>query len=193
MPFHGHRARVAWHRGMRDDGRDSSSRITNSRSSASYSPVYFVVHPRHVYVHVPFCARRCAYCDFSIAVRRAVPVADYVDALARELSIRFAGDEPWTVDTLYFGGGTPSRLGGDGIARAIATMLERLSLAHGAEVTIEANPEDISPDAVAAWRLAGVNRLSIGAQSFDDRVLAWMHRTHDAAAIGRSVDTARRG
>ena len=97
------------------------------------------------------------------------------------------------VDTLYFGGGTPSRLGGDGIARAIATMRQRLSLADGAEVTIEANPEDISPDAVAAWRLAGVNRLSIGAQSFDDRVLAWMHRTHDAAAIGRSVDTARRG
>ena len=151
------------------------------------------MHPRHVYVHVPFCARRCAYCDFSIAVRRTVPVAEYVDALGRELSIRFAGDEPWTVDTLYFGGGTPSRLGGDGIARAIATMRERVSLADGAEVTIEANPEDISPDAVAAWRLAGVNRLSIGAQSFDDRVLAWMHRTHDAAAIGRSVDTARRG
>jgi oxygen-independent coproporphyrinogen-3 oxidase len=109
------------------------------------------------------------------------------------LAIRFADDPQWTVDTLYFGGGTPSRLGGEGIARAIATMRERLSLADGAEVTIEANPEDISAAAVEAWRDAGVNRLSIGAQSFDDRVLAWMHRTHDATAIGRSVDAARRG
>src|SRR6185503_3456427 len=99
----------------------------------------------------------------------------------------------WTVDTLYFGGGTPSRLGGAGIARAIDAMRERLSLADSAEVTIEANPEDISDDAVVAWRAAGVNRLSIGAQSFDDRVLAWMHRTHDSTAIGRSVDAARRG
>ncbi len=118
---------------------------------------------------------------------------DYVDALGHELAIRFREDPGWTVDTLYFGGGTPSRLGGDGIARAIAVMRTRLALADDAEVTIEANPEDISSDAVAAWRAAGVNRLSIGAQSFDDRVLAWMHRTHDAAAIGRSVDAARRG
>jgi len=126
-------------------------------------------------------------------VRRAVPVDDYIDALERELAIRFGDDQSWAVDTLYFGGGTPSRLGGDGIARAVAVMRNRLALADDAEVTIEANPEDVSPDAVAAWRAAGVNRLSIGAQSFDDRVLAWMHRTHDAAAIGRSVDAARRG
>ena len=152
-----------------------------------------MVHPRHVYVHVPFCARRCAYCDFSIAVRRVVPVEDYVSALDRELTIRFGDTPAWTVDTLYLGGGTPSRLGGAGVARAIETIRGRLSLAEGAEVTIEANPEDIFADAVAAWRDAGVNRLSIGAQSFDDDVLAWMHRTHDASAIGRSVDMARRG
>ena len=126
-------------------------------------------------------------------MRRAVPVDDYIDALERELAIRFGDDQSWTADTLYFGGGTPSRLGGDGIARAVAVMRNRLALADDAEVTIEANPEDVSPDAVAAWRAAGVNRLSIGAQSFDDRVLAWMHRTHDAAAIARSVDAARRG
>src|SRR5678816_27608 len=118
MPFHGHRARVAWHRGMRDDGRDSSSRITNSRSSASYSPVYFVVHPRHVYIHVPFCARRCTYCDFSIAVRRVVPTDEYAAALAGELAVRFGEAGSWTADTLYFGGGTPSRLGAD-LARVV--------------------------------------------------------------------------
>lgn len=155
--------------------------------------VYFVVPPRHVYVHVPFCARRCSYCDFSIAVRAVVPADEYASALARELDIRFGESGDWLVDTLYFGGGTPSRLGAAGVARVIALMRERVTLTPNAEVTLEANPEDVTSDAVAAWRSAGVNRLSIGAQSFDDRVLSWMHRTHAAAAIGRAVDAARRG
>ena len=150
------------------------------------------MQPRHVYVHVPFCARRCAYCDFSIAVRKTVPVDEYVDALAHELSIRFLEAEPWIVDTLYFGGGTPSRLGGEGVARAVAAVRDLVQLSDGAEVTLEANPEDINTEALAGWRDAGINRLSIGAQSFDDDVLKWMHRTHDAAAIGRAVDDARR-
>ena len=152
-----------------------------------------MVPPRHVYIHVPFCARRCAYCDFSIAVRRDVPVDQYVDALERELDIRFASATDWAIDTLYLGGGTPSRLGGAGVARAIAAIRSRASLAADAEVTIEANPEDVNEEAVAEWREAGVNRLSIGAQSFDDDVLRWMHRVHDAAAITRAVETAHRG
>lgn len=154
--------------------------------------VFFGVQPRHVYVHVPFCARRCAYCDFSIAVRKTVPVDDYVDALQRELSIRFGKVKPWVVDTLYFGGGTPSRLGAEGVARAVAVLRDHVELAADAEVTVEANPEDITADAVDRWREAGINRLSIGAQSFDDAVLKWMHRTHDASAIGRAFDVARR-
>ena len=75
--------------------------------------------PRHLYVHVPFCARRCSYCDFSIAVRRETPVDEYLASIAAELRLRFPPDEQWTLDTLYLGGGTPSRLGGDGIARLI--------------------------------------------------------------------------
>src|SRR5213079_2371191 len=102
-------------------------------------------------------------------------------------------DDPWTLDTLYFGGGTPSRLGGEGVAQMLDAVRERVVLSTGAEVTLEANPEDVNDAAVAAWREAGVNRVSLGAQSFDDRVLAWMHRSHDAAAIGRAVDTLRRG
>ena len=152
-----------------------------------------MVQPRHVYVHVPFCARRCTYCDFSIAVRRLVPSHEYTEALSRELSIRFAHAERIPIDTLYFGGGTPSRLGGAGVHQAIAALRETFTLASDGELTIEANPEDISPENVAAWRAAGVNRLSIGAQSFDDRVLQWMHRTHDAAAIEHAVVTARAG
>lgn len=151
-----------------------------------------MVLPRHVYVHVPFCARRCAYCDFSIAVRRVVPTDEYATALAGELAVRFGEAGTWTADTLYFGGGTPSRLGSD-LARVVDNMRARITFADDAEVTIEANPDDVTDEAIAAWKGAGVNRLSIGAQSFNDGVLAWMHRTHDATAIGHAVDAARRG
>jgi oxygen-independent coproporphyrinogen-3 oxidase len=149
--------------------------------------------PRHVYVHVPFCARRCAYCDFSIAVRRVVPSAEYVDALRREIDLRFPGNDRWEADTLYFGGGTPSRLGAKGVSEMLEMIRARVTLAPGAEVTLETNPEDVNDEAVAAWRESGVNRLSLGVQSFDDRVLSWMHRSHDAPAIDRAVDIVRRG
>jgi oxygen-independent coproporphyrinogen III oxidase len=144
-----------------------------------------------VYAHVPFCARRCSYCDFSIAVRREVPVRQYVESLALELSGRYPPDEPWEADTLYLGGGTPSRLGGDGIGAVLGLFRSRLELAPDAEVTIEANPEDVTRANAAAWVAAGVNRVSLGVQSFDDRVLAWMHRVHDGDAARRAVDTIR--
>ena len=146
----------------------------------------------HLYVHVPFCARRCVYCDFSIAVRSRIPAHEYVDALARELDIRHRASS-LALDTLYFGGGTPSKLGPDGVKRAVAAILERATLLPGVEVTLEANPEDVDAVAVRAWRDAGVNRVSLGVQSFDDRVLRWMHRTHDAGAAVRSVELLRDG
>ena len=147
---------------------------------------------RHVYVHVPFCARRCSYCDFSIAVRRDVPVDAYLAALEAELHTRFGDVAVNEVDTIYFGGGTPSRLGGEGLARALEIVERRFPSASGAEITAEANPEDVDERAAAAWRAAGINRLSLGSQSFDDRVLAWMHRTHDAGAIATAAGAARR-
>ena len=146
---------------------------------------------RHVYLHVPFCARRCSYCDFSIAVRREVPVDEYLTALEAELATRFGREEPIEVDTIYLGGGTPSRLGGAGVARAIALVRRHFVLSRGGELTIEANPEDVDVGSAEAWVAGGVNRLSLGSQSFDDRVLAWMHRTHDAAATLRAVASAR--
>src|SRR5579862_9585269 len=87
--------------------------------------VYFTVLPRHLYVHVPFCARRCSYCDFSIAVRATVPVHDYVGGISRELSIRFHESGTWEVDTLYFGGGTPSKLGDAGVAALMDAIRAR--------------------------------------------------------------------
>lgn len=150
--------------------------------------------PRHVYVHVPFCGRRCSYCDFSIAVRSRVPAADFAGALARELDLRAGSlvtSESWTIDTLYLGGGTPSRLGADGVIRVIDAIRCRSHLAAGAEVTIEANPDDVTPAAVRAWLEGGVNRVSLGVQSFDDGTLAWMRRTHDAATADRAIAVLR--
>lgn len=153
--------------------------------------------PRHLYVHVPFCARRCTYCDFAIAVRSRVPVDEYVAALRAELGLRWRsranGGGGWELDTLYFGGGTPSRLGGEGVARAVDAVRAVASLAPGAEVTLEANPEDVSPDNVSRWRDAGINRVSLGVQSFHDPVLAWMHRVHDSARAIDGVSMLRDG
>ena len=150
---------------------------------------------RHIYVHVPFCARRCAYCDFAIAVRAHVPVDEYVDALERELTVRLgtapAPDARPPIDTLYFGGGTPSRLGGAGVARAAETLSRWFAWDDAAEVTLEVNPDDVTPDAARAWRAAGVTRASIGSQTFDPAALAWMRRGHSAEQVERAVADLR--
>jgi oxygen-independent coproporphyrinogen-3 oxidase len=148
----------------------------------------------HLYFHVPFCARRCSYCDFAIAVRREVPSRAYVEAALQEWAARLR-EPPWdreaVVETIYFGGGTPSRLE----PRAIDQLLDRIRsdrrVSLVTEITLEANPDDVSRTAAAAWRAAGVNRLSLGAQSFSVDALRWMHRTHDPHAIGRAVEAAR--
>jgi len=149
---------------------------------------------RHLYVHVPFCVRRCSYCDFSIAVRKHVPGSAYVEAVLAELRSADPGPaargEP--LDTLYLG--TPSLLPAPDLARLLTSLLDafRSTLSLDAvEVTLEANPEDVTPANATAWRSAGVNRVSLGAQSFDDGVLKWMHRSHDAARIGAAVGTLR--
>jgi oxygen-independent coproporphyrinogen III oxidase len=157
---------------------------------------------RHVYLHVPFCVRRCSYCDFAIAIRKRIPAREYVDAVLEELRLlgmtdpgRELGDsEDSGLETIYFGGGTPSLLPPDAVARVLTSLRDAFpvtSSRDAVEVTLEANPEDVTPDAATAWRHAGINRVSLGAQSFDDRVLRWMHRSHDAARIGDAVRTLR--
>jgi oxygen-independent coproporphyrinogen-3 oxidase len=131
------------------------------------------------------------YCDFSIAVRHVVPVSDYLDGIDRELSLHT--EESWSLDTLYLGGGTPSKLGGSGIRELVELIETRAVLLPNAEVTIEANPEDVTAEAIETWAGAGINRLSLGAQSFNDSVLKWMHRTHDSRQIGEAVRLARAG
>ena len=144
--------------------------------------------PPHVYVHVPFCARRCSYCDFSIAVRKQVPASRFIDAIKAELVTRGIGPSTGALGSLYLGGGTPSKLGTDvaGITNLISTVTER-PLADLGEVTVEANPEDITPEVVRTWRDGGVNRVSLGVQSFDPAVLEWMHRTHSVPQVFEAV------
>src|SRR5438445_9821613 len=147
----------------------------------------------HLYLHIPFCARRCSYCDFSIAVRKRVPAEEYLDALMKEATaVETAGE----IRTIYLGGGTPSLVPSE----AIHALLHGLPLKfrnpqstirNDAEITIEANPEDVTADSARSWKAAGINRVSLGAQSFDDRVLKWMHRSHDAARIGAAVHALR--
>ncbi|HEX4599916.1 MAG TPA: radical SAM family heme chaperone HemW [Gemmatimonadales bacterium] len=156
---------------------------------------------RHVYLHVPFCQRRCSYCDFAIAVRRRVPARDYVEAIGRELAlVRIAGGaagapEPGVgpLETLYLGGGTPSLLPPEALTALVEAVRSGADSAPPGdlELTLEANPDDVTVEHATAWRRAGVNRVSLGAQSFDDRVLQWMHRTHDAARIGQAVAALR--
>ncbi len=147
----------------------------------------------HLYLHVPFCARRCSYCDFAIAVRREAPAADFVEAVLREWAW-WQREPVWSAEplaTVYLGGGTPSRLPPDAVAALLGRFAADRGLAPDAEVTLEANPDDVSAAAAAAWRAAGVTRVSLGVQSFAPAVLAWMHRTHDAVQAERAVHLLR--
>jgi oxygen-independent coproporphyrinogen-3 oxidase len=148
----------------------------------------------HIYLHVPFCARRCSYCDFAIAVRREVPSRVYTDAVLREWDLwqnHAVWDGGSTVETIYFGGGTPSLLDPDQLARLLEGIRSRRPVRPDAELTIEVNPDDVSADRVRRWLGMGINRVSLGVQSFEPAVLAWMHRTHTADDVPRAVETLR--
>jgi oxygen-independent coproporphyrinogen-3 oxidase len=135
-----------------------------------------------LYLHLPFCATHCTYCPFAISTDLALQ-NDYTDALIREIHAA----APSAVDTLYFGGGTPSRTAIENLARIFAALRERFTLVDGAEVTLEANPEDVTDEALRAWRGLGVNRVSIGVQSFHDAELAAIGRIHDRARAIEAV------
>jgi len=148
----------------------------------------------HLYIHVPFCARRCSYCDFAIAVRRVVPSQAFEDAILREWTgwqQHPAWQESPALETIYFGGGTPSRLGTAQLAALLHRFRQDRMVDPDAEITLEANPDDVTPSAAAAWLAAGVNRVSLGAQSFSRPALDWMHRTHTEAQIPAAVRTLR--
>jgi oxygen-independent coproporphyrinogen-3 oxidase len=144
--------------------------------------------PSGLYLHIPFCASICNYCNFNRGLLDEGLKREYVDALAREIEMRATG-EP--VDTVYFGGGTPSLLSPVEAARLIDASRHSFDVLRGAEITFEVNPETVDRSTLEAFRAAGVNRLSFGVQSFDDEELARLDRRHDAARARRAVADAR--
>jgi oxygen-independent coproporphyrinogen-3 oxidase len=139
---------------------------------------------RSAYIHVPFCAHRCGYCDFAVIAGRDDLVDAYLEALAIELG-RLG--EPREVDTLYFGGGTPAHLDASQLARLCDLVLQWHPRGEGCEWTVEANPENLTADRLQVLADRGVNRVSLGVQSFDDAKLQALDRRHDRAGAIAAV------
>ncbi len=135
--------------------------------------------PAGIYVHLPYCASRCGYCGFVVTTDSSSSET-YLAALEREAALLIAETEGAAFDSLYLGGGTPSLTRTEDLARLLETLRSRFGLSAGSEVTLEANPEDVTPARAASWAAAGVNRVSVGVQSFEDRELAAVGRRHDA-------------
>jgi putative oxygen-independent coproporphyrinogen III oxidase len=140
--------------------------------------------PLGLYVHLPFCRVHCTYCPF--AVSTDIRLQDqYTEALVAEIDARSNGER---VDSIFFGGGTPSRTSRENLSRVVNQIRERFEIDDNSEFSIEANPEDVSEDAVAFWRSLGVNRISIGVQSFHDDELRPLGRVHGRA---QALDAVR--
>ncbi len=142
-----------------------------------------------LYIHIPFCATRCSYCDFYSQTNSALR-SEYIQALIAEMSIRRA-EVTDTIGTLYFGGGTPSLLSPQEIGRIIEQVYRLFSFSSDAEITLEANPDDLNTSYVQELRTLPINRISMGAQSFHDEDLHFLNRRHNARQVLEAVDTCR--
>lgn len=142
-----------------------------------------------VYIHIPFCRTRCHYCDFYKTLEQGLE-NPYISALIREMDIRsdYLGQD--TVETIYFGGGTPSVVGNNMIGELLENIHKRFNIAEEAEITIEVNPDDTSREFYRTAAAAGINRLSIGVQSWDDNILKFLNRRHSAGQARSSVSDA---
>src|SRR2546425_4645400 len=150
-----------------------------------------------VYIHVPFCRSRCSYCDFATGMFESEIAERYVQALVREIERWSEVTPPAEVDTIYFGGGTPSLLSLGQIETILSAVAARFNIKQGAEVTLEINPGDggvsasTRAETMCEWLGFGINRASFGAQTFDDRELKMLGRTHDAKDISGTFHQLR--
>ncbi|PYS21063.1 MAG: coproporphyrinogen III oxidase [Acidobacteria bacterium] len=150
-----------------------------------------------VYIHIPFCRSRCSYCDFATEMYQSEIAETYVDALCSEIHDWREIDKPATVDTIYFGGGTPSLLSTKQIKRSLGAVKDRFEVIDAPEISLEINPGDGGADpesrraTMRAWRSLGINRASFGAQTFDDRELKLLGRTHDSADVRKTFALLR--
>ncbi|HEU5054048.1 MAG TPA: radical SAM family heme chaperone HemW [Hanamia sp.] len=155
------------------------------------------------YIHIPFCKQACFYCNFYFSTS-AKSTKEMTAALVKEIELRrnmadsdeqkhlsIISPTEEKIETIYFGGGTPSLLSFEEIPQIISTIKKNYQVSSNAEVTLEANPDDINAQTINDWKSAGINRLSIGIQSFIERDLKWMNRAHNAEQALRSIELAR--
>jgi oxygen-independent coproporphyrinogen-3 oxidase len=154
---------------------------------------FTVLPPLSLYIHIPWCVKKCPYCDFnSHEAKSAFPEKEYIAALVRDLEMALPQIWGRKVYTVFFGGGTPSLLSGDGVAEVLRQVRMLLPLAGDAEITLEANPGTVEAAKFAAYRDAGVNRLSMGIQSFNDVHLKALGRIHTADEARAAIAIAQR-
>lgn len=132
-----------------------------------------------IYLHIPFCRNACHYCNFHFSTNLNAQ-NEFVVALLQEISLRKNYLQGQTIRTIYFGGGTPSLLHQDELRKILDALHEHFAIVPDAEVTLEANPDDLNPDNLKFWKSVGINRLSVGIQSFFEEDLIWMNRSHSA-------------
>jgi putative oxygen-independent coproporphyrinogen III oxidase len=145
-----------------------------------------------LYVHMPWCVRKCPYCDFnSHQLKSAAPDASYIDMLIRDFDAELPRLKGRRIDTVFFGGGTPSLFQPEDFSRLLGALRQRIAFSHGVEITMEANPGTIERGRFAGYREAGINRVSLGAQSFAPRALEVLGRIHSADDTHRAVTELR--
>lgn len=148
--------------------------------------------PLALYIHVPWCVRKCPYCDFnSHTLSQALPETAYIDALLADLDAELVDVQGRVLTSIFIGGGTPSLVSGAGYQRLLAGIRERMTLAPDIEITLEANPGTFERERFADFRRAGINRLSVGVQSFDNDALARLGRIHNADEAVKAITAAR--
>ncbi|MGM9802544.1 MAG: radical SAM family heme chaperone HemW [Muribaculaceae bacterium] len=145
-----------------------------------------------IYIHIPFCKRRCSYCDF-YSVTSLKSSWQYVESLGKELDMRIGELSGADISTIYIGGGTPSALTIEQLGAVFDMLRSKGVMADACEVTIEVNPDDVTPELVAALRTYGVNRVSMGVQSFVDEELKAVNRRHNAQEAIDAIDVLKRG
>jgi oxygen-independent coproporphyrinogen-3 oxidase len=142
-----------------------------------------------IYIHIPFCKKACHYCNFHFSTGTDL-IVQMADAICQEIILR-KDEQSEVVNTVYFGGGTPSILPVTAISKILMTIKNHYQLADNPEITLEANPDDISVEKATAWKEMGINRFSIGIQSFNQQYLEWMNRAHDAEQSFRCIEVIR--
>jgi oxygen-independent coproporphyrinogen-3 oxidase len=143
-----------------------------------------------IYLHIPFCKQACNYCDFHFSTSLKMK-ASFVDALLTEIELRKSVFDQQTINSIYFGGGTPSLLSEEDLTRIFETLFTSFRVSPLAEITLEANPDDLSPDKIKVLKNTPINRLSIGIQSFRDEDLRFMKRAHNAKEALSSIKSCK--